>query len=252
MNMSDDLYEGLAERYDRFHGAFGEHDPDTADFFRRLFQQRCVHRVLDCACGTGNDLHLFHSLGCLVIGSDISASMLAQAEANLTQAGLTVPLHCVDYRELPQQIEGKFDAVVCLSSSILHMPDDTEVLHAFRSMRGVLRDGGILVLTQGTTDKQWKEQPRFILAIDSQDLTRLFVIDYLNQGARYNVLDIERSESDNGLKVWSVEYPRILLKGDLERLLHDSGFGSMVFYGSFLLDPYDKKTSDRLIVVAEC
>ncbi len=249
--MSDDPYEGLAERYDRFYGAFGEHDPDTADFFRRLFQKRCVHRVLDCACGTGNDLHLFHSLGCVVIGSDISASMLAQAEANLAQAGLTVPLHCVDYRELPQQIEGKFDAVVCLSSSILHMPDDTEVLRAFRSMRGVLREGGILVLTQGTTDKQWKEQPRFILAIDLQDFTRLFVIDYLGQGARYNVVDIERSELEHGLKVWNVEYPRILLKDDLERLLQDSGFGSMVFYGSFLLDPYDKKTSDRLIVVAE-
>lgn len=249
--MLPDLYEGFAERYDRFCGSFGEHDSDTVAFYRRLFQERTVHRVLDCACGTGNDLHLFHSLGREVVGSDISASMLAQAKANLARSGLAIPLYCADYRELPQQMGGTFDAVVCLSSSIQHMPDDTEVVRAFRSMRGVLRDGGILVLTQGTTDKQWEEKPRFILAIDSPDITRLFVIDYLSQGARYNVLDIDRSGSEQALKVWSVEYPQILLRDDLERLLKESGFGSTIVYGSFLFHPYDKGTSDRLIVVSE-
>jgi SAM-dependent methyltransferase len=249
--MSQDLYEAFAERYDRFHGAFGEHDPDAFSFFRSLFRERVAHRVLDCACGTGGDLHLFHSLGCQVVGSDISASMLAQAEANLAQCGLSVPLHRVDYRELPQHFREPFDAVVCLSSSILHMPDDTEVVRAFRSMRGVLREGGILVLTQGTTDKQWKEQPRFILAVNSQDYTRLFVIDYLGQGARYNVLDIDHGVSERGLKVWSVEYPRVLLRDDQERLLRAAGFASPAFYSSYFFAPYDKGMSDRLIAVAE-
>jgi SAM-dependent methyltransferase len=249
--MSHDLYEGFAERYDRFSGAFGEHDPEAVGFFTELFQQRGVHRVLDCACGTANDLHLFHTLGCEVTGSDVSDSMLARARVNLAQCGLTLPLYRADYRELPQQLPGPFDAVVCLSSSILHMPDDTEVRRAFQSMRAVLRDRGVLVLTQGTTDKQWADKPRFILAIDSLEFTRLFVIDYMGQGARYNVLDIERGEQDPGLKVWSVEYPQILLKDDQQRLLQEAGFGSAVFYGSFRFQPYDKQASDRLIAVAE-
>ena len=104
--MSRDPYEGFAERYDRFHGAFGEHDPAVAGFFGRLFREKGVHRLLDCACGTGRDLHLFHTLGCEVVGSDISASMLARAEANLAECGLSIPLHQVDYRELAQHIEG--------------------------------------------------------------------------------------------------------------------------------------------------
>ena len=89
--------------------------------------------MLDCACGTGHDLVLFHSLGCEVVGSDISESMLAQAHKNLAERGVKVPLHQVDYRELPQHFNRPFDAVVCLSSSILHMPNESEVLRAFRS-----------------------------------------------------------------------------------------------------------------------
>jgi len=248
--MADDPYRGLAERYDLFFGRFGEHDPQVVQFFRKLFDLHGVHAVLDCACGTGQDLHLLHSLGVEVFGSDISESMLAQAERNLAGSGVDVPLQKVDYRELPQHFHEPFDAVVCLGSSILHMPNEGEVLRALRSMRDVLRDGGILILTQGTTDKQWKEKPRFILAVSTSDFSRLFVIDYSDGGARYNILDIFHSEEGRGLKVWSIDYPQVLLKDDYERLLKESGFPQVDFYGSYSFDPYDKDASDHLIVIA--
>ena len=151
--MPRDMYEGFAERYDRFHAEFGTHDPALAGFFHRLFARHQVQSVLDCACGTGHYLPLFHSLGCQVVGSDLSKAMLAQAQKNLAGYGLEVPLHEVDFRELPSYFDRRFDAVMCLSSSILHMPTEADVLRAFRSMRDVLRAGGILVLTQGTTDR---------------------------------------------------------------------------------------------------
>jgi glycine/sarcosine N-methyltransferase len=248
--MTHDLYEGFADRYDLFFSRFGEHDPVAIEFFRQLFTENQVRSVLDCACGTGHDLVLFHSLGCQVVGSDISESMLAQARKNLTERGLKAPLQKADYRELPQHFNRQFDAVVCLSSSILHMPDESEVLRAFRSMREVLHDGGILVLTQGTTDKQWTEKPRFILAVNTQEFSRLFVMDYFDQGARYNILDIFHSEEARDFKIWHVDYPQILLKDDQERLLKASGFGAVDFYGTYRFDPYDKETSDRLIAVA--
>jgi glycine/sarcosine N-methyltransferase len=248
--MPEDLYRDFAERYDRFHGPLGEHDHTVVDFFRQLFSRHDVRRVLDCACGTGRDLHLFHSLGCDVLGTDISESMLAQATQNLTRAGLQVPLHRADYRGLPQHFDRSFDAVACLSSSILHMPNEAEVLRAFESMRQVLRDGGILVLTQGTTDKQWREKPRFILAVNDSDFTRLFVIDYLGQGARYNVLDIWHGESECDFKVWSVEYPLVLLQADQERLLEGAGFADIECYGGYNFEPYDPEASERLIAVA--
>lgn len=251
MIVTQDMYADIAARYDRFHGEFGQHDPAVAGFFRQIFAAHQVESVLDCACGTGHHLPLFHSLGCEIVGSDISEAMLAQAKRNLAQLGLEVPLHRVDYRELHHHFDREFDAVMCLSSSILHMPSEAEALRAFESMRSVLRDGGILVLTQGTTDKQWQEKPRFILAVNERDFTRLFVIDYLGEGARYNILDIHHAEAKRDFEVWSVEYSRVYLRDDQERLLKASGFEAVDFYGSYAREPYDKEASNRLITVAQ-
>jgi len=247
---SRDPYEGFAERYDLLFGEFGRHDAAVVEFYRKLFADAGVRSVLDCSCGTGRDLHLFHTLGCEVVGSDVSESMLAQARKNLAGCGLDVALHRIDYRELPQHLDRTFDAVVCLATSIAEMPDEPEVLRGFNSMRQALRDGGILVLTQGTTDKQWNDKPRFIPAVISPEFSRVFVIDYSERGARYNVLDICHGEQGRDFKVWSIDYGQILLRDDQERLLTAAGFRTVDFYGSYHFEPYDKEASDRLIAVA--
>jgi hypothetical protein len=117
-------------------------------------------------------------------------------------------------------------------------------------MREVLGGNGILVLTQGTTDRQWKEQPRFIPVVNERDFSRLFVIDYFGDGARYNIVDIWHGEESRDFRVWSVEYTRVYLRDDHERLLRAAGFECVDFYGTYQFDPYDEETSERLIVVA--
>jgi SAM-dependent methyltransferase len=248
--MADDAYEVFARRYDMFYEAFGEHPQDVVAFFRDIFAARGVRSVLDCACGTGHDLILFHSLGLEVLASDISDAMLKQAGKNLAERGVDIPPEKADYRELPQHFDRRFDAVVCLSSSILEMPDETEVVGALTSMRDVLNDDGVLVLSQGTTDRQWNARPRFILAVNKHDFSRLFVIDYEDRGARYNVIDIFHGSGDYDFKVWTAHYHMMLLRDDLERLLVRAGFSTVEFYGSYDLTPYDKASSDILITVA--
>jgi hypothetical protein len=118
-----------------------------------------------------------------------------------------------------------------------------------RKVLRAVRAGGLLVMTQGTTDRQWREKPRFMLAGTSEDVSRVVVIDYLNGGARYNVLDIEHGKR-RGLHVWSVEYPCIFLSDDYRDLLNEAGFREIVMYGGYGFEPYDKEGSDRLIIVA--
>jgi len=195
-------------------------------------------------------MHLFYSLGCEVTGSDISASMLIRARKNLKSLDVSIPLHKVDYRALHKNFKRKFDAVTCLSSSILHMPDKKEVIRAFLSMQRVLRENGVLIITQGTTDKQWKVKPRFILNSSGKEFTRLFAIDYRERGARYNILDIRHDKQKPELKVWSVDYAQILLKEDYSKLLQLAGYRKIRFYGSYKFEPYNKKESDLLICVA--
>jgi glycine/sarcosine N-methyltransferase len=246
--MGQDLYSGFADRYDLFFD--GSDDRVRTEFFRRLYLQNKTRSILDCACGTGRELLMFHSLGLEVCGSDISESMIIQARLNLVQNAVTIPVLKVDYRELPQYFNTHFDAVACLSSAIFEMPDEANVIMAFKSMYQVLREGGVLILTQGTTDKQWKQKPRFISAVNTRDFSRVFVIDYLPNGVRYNILDIFHSGDKNDFKTWSINYPLVLLNDDLERLLTASGFNRLSFLGNYNSEPYDKETSDHLITIA--
>ncbi len=246
MGIERDEYADIAERYDLFERA----DDEMAPFFRKLFDTHRVQRVVDCACGTGRDLVLFHGLGREVVGADLSEAMLAQARRRLAEANLAIELRQADYRELPAHFSAPFDAVACLSTSIAHMPSEGEVVRAFRSMRDVLRGDGILVLSQGTTDAQWREQPRFLLATNTPEVSRLFVIDYHGRGATYHVVDVCRGGANEGLRVWGVEYTLMLLRDDQERLLREAGFRGVEFFGSYRGEQYDKKTSGRLIAVA--
>jgi glycine/sarcosine N-methyltransferase len=150
--MVSDLYEGFAERYDLKSSRWDESHPAVVGFFRWLFGENAVRTVLDCACGTGRHLLLFHSLGRQVWGSDVSESMLAQARKNLGRHGVEVPLCQADYRDLPHYFGRRFDAVVCLGA-IGYMPGEGEILRAFGSMKTVLRQGGILVLRATAIDQ---------------------------------------------------------------------------------------------------
>ena len=216
--MDRDLYEGFAERTD----LFWEEEPELVAFFRTLFSDNHVRRVLDCACGTGRELLVFHSLGCEVVGSDISDSMLAQASKNLFETGVEIPLVPADYRDLPSHFDERFDALVCLSASIVHVPNEDEALRAFRSMYEVLSDEGLLVLDQGITDRRWNaHQPEreFSLNRSSGDVSRVYVVDrYSEKTGRYDILDIFHGDGAHDLKVWSTDV-FVLLRDDQETLL---------------------------------
>lgn len=249
--MDTDPYERFAERYDWFYESFADHEPGKSDFSRALFTRYQVQSVLDCACGTGRDLHLLQSLGFEVLGSDRSVAMLAQAERNLATHHVNVPLDLVDYRELHLHYAREFDAIVCLSSSIWEMPEHSGVIQAFASMRNVLRDGGILIVSSGISDMTWGQKPRFIPEVWKGDFLRLFVVDYIGDGARFNVIDLNGHPDGSRMESWSMTYNRVYLRDDIEEALVAARFRECRFYGDYLFEPYDRATSGMLIAVAQ-
>ena len=243
-----DPYSGFADRYDLFFGEFAQHETGELDFWSWLLQGLEVRRVLDCACGTGRHVHMMHQLGHWVCGSDLSAAMLTRASLNLTASRVQRPLIQADFRELPYADE-TFDVVLCLTTSLPHLTDESEVVSALRSMWRVLRLGGILVLSQGLTDKLLSEQPRFILEINTRDLSRVFVVDYLDGRVRINVIDLVHEAERREFMVDSFEYLK-LLPGQYKRLLGEAGLSLASMYAGFSQQPYDPETSDQVVIVA--
>ena len=244
--MSTDPYESLAERYDWM----PEHPAAREEFFHQLFARHGVRTVLDCACGTGRDLILFQRMGLQVSGSDLSEAMLAKARQNLSEAHIEVPLRKASYSELPEHYNTHFDAVVCLSNAINEALQDEETLLALRSMKAVLRPGGILVLDQGLTDASMRDPPRFAPVVNTRDFTRFFVIDYAGDIQTVHIFDFVHTQELYDFQQATVRL-RIRLRDSWEQMLRQAGFAGVEFFGAWDGTPYDKASSRRLIVVAK-
>ena len=247
-DMHHDPYETFADRYGLFYGKFDEPDENRVQFFRNLFAQYGVRRVLDCACGTGNDLYWLQQACQRAVGADVSRSMLQRARQNFDEYNIHIPLVRANFAAPPFRI-ASFDAVLCLTTSLPHLANEHEVRIALSEMRGLLNNGGILVLSQGITDKLLRDRPRFIPEINRSDISRVFVIDYGDQSMVIHVLDLVHEPEYQEFFVDSFEY-LVLRTTDYSRLLNDAGFSEVHFFSAFSTEPYDPASSSHLVVVA--
>lgn len=243
--LQDDPYRDIAERYD----LMKIRNPAREAFFKTLFTENHVRTVLDCACGTGQDLLMFHSFNCQVFGSDISDAMLLEAKKKLLKNRAKVRLEKSDFRNLHESFNTKFDAVVCLSNSINELLDDPDVIKALKSMKAVLETDGILVVDQGQTDASMKNPPRFVPMVNNRDFSRIFVMEYLDNIMDVNILDFIHTEKETNFRQNRFRI-RIRLQDDWSALFKKAGFERVTFYGGWKFEEYDKKASKRLIAVA--
>jgi len=239
-----DPFSEFADYYD----LMPRDDAGLRDFFEYLINRHNIRSVLDCACGTGNDLLLLHELGIEVSGSDISRAMLKCARAKIDTAKINL-IQC-DFRKLPETIKRRFDMVLSLDTSIPQLSDKKDVLDALKSMRGALNPEGILVLSQGMTDAQYKARKRFHPVVITSKFSRVMVIDYLEKYWQVHVLDIRHLENEPSFNIFAFKY-LTLLRDDYKSLLTSAGFESITFYNGFTSDPGDEFSSGTMVIVAE-
>ena len=243
--MTEEPFEDFAARYD----LMAEDPSPRREFFRTLIGKHGIKTTLDCACGTGSDLVLLSALGVETIGADVSAAMLEQARQRLAAAGADINLHRLDFRDLSKHFDRRFDCVLCLGTSLPQLLDESDILAALRSMRSMLAESGVLIISQGMTDRQLARKPRFVPIVNRPDHSRIMVIDYYEIEWEVHVLDLIRTDSRPRFEVDSFRY-RLLLRDDYQRLLRDADFSGAEFMGGWDGQPYDKSSSGRLIVVA--
>lgn len=122
-------------------------------FFIDLLKERGKHKILDVATGTG-----FHSISLLEEGFNVtsvdgSPEMLAQAFRNGRKRGHILSTVQADWRWLNKDIDGKFDAVICLGNSFTHLFSERARRKALAEFYAALRHDGILILDQRNYDR---------------------------------------------------------------------------------------------------
>ncbi|MCI0475371.1 MAG: class I SAM-dependent methyltransferase [Anaerolineales bacterium] len=225
-------------------------------FLEATFARHDVHAILDCACGTGGHALALAERGYRVSGSDISAQMIARANANAQRAGLAIPFAVARFQDLYATFHAQFDAVLCLGNSFPHVLTDAAALESLLNMRVCLRSGGALVLHNLNYDKRWKEKPRWFAvnsgALDQRETLVWRFADYDDASGliAFNIALFTKNE--NG--AWTVDVQstpqRPYRQTEIEMLLRRAGFREIAFYGNLQGDPFDVEQSADLVAVA--
>lgn len=161
-----DVYDNSAAAYEVLHGARGkDYAREAAMVAARIRRHRPQARsLLDVACGTGLHLAALSVEGFEVEGLDLSDGMLAAARARLPD----VTLHRGDMRTF--RLDRRFDAVVCLFSSIGYMTTVDDLATAVATMRDHLEPGGVLVVEPWFEPDDWHEGAVFGEGSEEGDL----------------------------------------------------------------------------------
>ena len=212
-------------------------------FFIDILQARGKQTVLDVACGTG-----FHSVrlteqGFNVTSADGSAAMLAKAFENGQKRGLILKTVQADWRWLNRDIQGKYDAIICLGNSFTHLHDEQDRRRALAEFYAALKHDGILILDQRNydtmLDEGFKSKHKYYYCGDQVSAEP----EYLDNGLvrfKYSFPD----GSDYTLNMCPIR------KNYVRRLLSEAGFQRVRTYGDFQ-ETYAEHDPDFFVHVAE-
>ena len=182
-----DLYdypEIYDERFtDAANSAFRQH-------YEKLFHECEITEILDCSFGTGNLTFELCELGYTVWGSDLSQSMLSQAEKKAKEKGFDVPLTCCDFRELSDHYNKQFDCVMSTGNALAHV-NNSDVKKTLCEMDKLVKPGGYLYLDTRNWDKEMLEHRHMT-----------FANPYLREdGSRINYVQTWEYPSDGSIRI---------------------------------------------------
>jgi SAM-dependent methyltransferase len=220
---------------------------DATDELVRLCGITAESRVLDVGCGVGaTPVYLAKSVGCRVVGVDITPKMIEHAEHRATQAGLREKLafRVADMHQLPFE-DGEFDAAI--AESVLAF--SSAPVEAMREIMRVVKPGGRVGITEAT----WlsHDVPEHVVetmssdAISNADIKhpeeweRLLVdAGLLEVTARAQAIDVKREARGRSTRYGCLPLigislrllPGMLLRPDYRAMIKDAMGSSMKDY----------------------
>lgn len=213
------------------------------DFFIDVLRSRGKHKILDVACGTG-----FHSVRLTQAGFDVTsvdgnAAMLAQAFENAKARNLIPKLVQADWRWLNRDIQGKYDAIICLGNSFTHIFDEADRRRALAEFYAALKHDGILIIDQrnydAILDHGFSTKHKYYYCGDQVSAEP----EHVDEGlARFKYTFPDSSEYTLNM------FP--LRKAYMRRLLEEAGFQRIRTYGDFQ-ETFEDTEPDFLVHVAD-
>ncbi len=239
-------YTEIAPFYDRMFLRDLEADREMLVTLLRRYN---VTTVLDCACGTGVHTKILAGEGFRTVASDASSHMLEVARAKLSAAGLAMDLYRSYWRDLPEVVPGRYDAVVCMGNSLAHSPDGAAVVESLKGMYAMLNEGGVLLVSGTNADKQLTDRIGLEVVEPEPDCFLMNVRDYGDTTTVSRFFFIDAVSGEPSMRYFRFELLN-LTEAVMESFLRQAGIDNYMFFGEKDFTPYSRCGSDRLILVA--
>jgi glycine/sarcosine N-methyltransferase len=215
-----------------------------------LFERSGARTALDCACGTGVHTEILAREGFHVVGSDASEHMLEVARSKLSAAGLAVDLYTSSWRDLPEVVPGRFDAVICMGNSLPLEPDGDAVVESLRGMYAMLNEGGVLLISNTNADRQLAEKVGIEVVEPEPECFLLNVRDYGAGKTTNRFFYIDTVSGEPSMQYFKFELMNLTAE-KMESFARLAGIDKLTLYGEKDFTPYSQYESERLILVAE-
>ncbi|PCJ67696.1 MAG: SAM-dependent methyltransferase [Bacteroidetes bacterium] len=191
----------------------------------------------DLACGKGrHSIHL-NKLGLNVEGSDYSANSIQHAKHFENKR-----LHFYEHdmrNEMPRQ----YDCIVNLFTSFGYFDTDKEHLNTLRNCYRGLNDGGTFVF-------DFMNVSYVVEHLVPEETTQKEHISFEIRRRLINgMITKDISFEDKGKSYQFKEEVAALTPDKLTHMMKDCGFQIQDTFGSYALEPFDLKTSKRLILI---
>ena len=238
----DEYVEGFVDKWDDLIN-WDARSKGEGTFFIEELKKRSKHSILDVAAGTG-----YHSIKLQQHGFDVrsidgSDEMLAKAFENGRKYGLILNTIQADWRWLNKNINGKYDAIICLGNSFTHLFSEDDRRKCLAEYYSALKHDGILIIDHrnydGILDEGFQSKHTYYYAGDQ--------IKAEPEHVEENLARFRYEFPDNSVYHLNM-YP--LRKNYMERLLKETGFQTIETYGDFE-ETYKTENPDFYIHIAD-
>jgi SAM-dependent methyltransferase len=227
-----------------YHILYQNRDYSEAEFFLsnlvQFFNAPKSRKIIDLCCGKGRHAIFLNSLGYDVTGVDLSQSSIEEANKSTSN---NLHFEIQDLRNL--NFFETFDIALNLFTSLGYFNSKEEDKLVFNNINKILKPGGFVLIDFMNSE----------LVMQNLTCEENKIID----GIQFNISKYVENDfiikrinfSDNGINYHFTEKVQMLTLNDFDEMLTASGFSIIKLFGNYMLEPYNNKSSDRLIIVAQ-
>jgi len=160
------MFSETAELYDAIYASFKDYGAEVAKLVEILRREAPHARtLLDVACGTGEHARILQGEHAYVVqGLDIEPTFVALARRKVPAARFW-EADMADF-----DLADRFDAVLCLFSSIGYLLSLERVEAALRCFRRHLAPGGVVLVEPWFAPEDWRQGRVYLNTVETDDL----------------------------------------------------------------------------------